>query len=114
MMKEKKRKSLTGSFTSFTLKACSIKKRRVFRYLRPISIGDFVTEMEWQPLVSANQEQYMTLNVTTDFYWCIDMPWLKEVLLQKFLNHSSIDTDQLDAIKASALSNHAWIDITML
>ena len=56
----------------------------------------------------------MTLNVTTDFYWCIDMPWLKEVLLQKFLNHSSIDTDQLDAIKASALSNHAWIDITML
>ena len=30
------------------------KKRRVFRYLSPISIGDFVTEMEWQPLVSAN------------------------------------------------------------
>ena len=73
-MKEKQRKSLTGSFNSFTLKACSIKKRRVFRYLRPISIGDFVTEMEWQPLVSANQEQYMILNVTTDFYWCIDMP----------------------------------------
>ena len=33
------------------------KKRRVFRYLSPITIGDFVTEMEWQPLVSANQEQ---------------------------------------------------------
>ena len=31
------------------------KKKESFSLLvRPISIGDFVTEMEWQPLVSAN------------------------------------------------------------
>ena len=56
-MQEKQKKSLKGPLTSFTLKACSIKKR-LFRYLvMQLRFGDFVTEMESQPLDSANQEQ---------------------------------------------------------
>lgn len=57
MMKEKQKKSLKGPLTSFTLKACSIKKRSFRHLVNSLTFGDFVTEMESQPLDSADKEQ---------------------------------------------------------
>ena len=55
------------------------------------------------------------LNVTIDSYWNIDMSWQIRVFCRKFLNHISIDTDQLDALtSASVSSDHAEVDIRML
>ena len=69
---------------------------------------------EWQPLDSANAVTKI-LSVTIDSYWSIDMSWQIRVFCRKFLNHISIDTDQLDALtSASVSSDHAEVDIRML
>ena len=55
------------------------------------------------------------LSVTIDSYWSIDMSWQIRVFCKTFLNHISIDTDQLDALtSASVSSDHAEVDIRML
>ena len=56
----------------------------------------------------------MILDVIIYFYWCIDMPWLKEFLPQKFLKSQLHWYWSARCNTASALSNHAGIDITML